>query len=93
VTNRTTDAPRSPMRIRLGEERRERMLRSVRRFFADELDLELGDLAASRILDFFTRELGAPIYNQAIQDARAHLQSKLDDLEGEFYEPDEPYSR
>ncbi len=28
------------------------------------------------------------VYNQAIQDARAALQSKLDDLEGEFYEPE-----
>lgn len=81
------------MRIRLDDERRERMLRSLRRYFAVEIDVDLGDLAAARVLDFFVRELGAPVYNQAIQDARAHLQSKLDDLEGEFYEPDEPYSR
>jgi len=39
------------------------------------------------------KELGTPVYNQAIQDARKFLQGKLDDLEGEFYEPDEPYSR
>jgi uncharacterized protein (DUF2164 family) len=84
---------RRTLRIRLTDERRERMLRSVRKFFADELDLELGDFAAGRVLDFFAKELGAPVYNQAIQDARAHLQSKLDDLEGEFYEPDEPYAR
>jgi uncharacterized protein (DUF2164 family) len=35
------------------------------------------------------RRLGAPIYNQAIQDARGFVQAKLDDLEGEFYEPDD----
>ena len=81
------------LRIRLTDERRARMLRSLRQFFANELDHDFGELAAERILDFFARELGAPVYNQAIQDARAFLQSKLDDLEGEFYEPDEPYSR
>jgi len=81
------------MKIRLTDDRRERMLRSVRRYFADELDQEIGDLAAERLLDFFVRELGAPVYNQAIQDARAFVQQRLDDLEVEFYEPEEPYSR
>ena len=81
------------MHIRLTEERRERMLRSLRKYFAEKLDLEIGKLAADGILDFFVKELGAPVYNQAIQDARAFLQGKLDDLEGEFYEPDEPHSR
>ena len=81
------------LRIRLTDDRRERMLRSLRKFFAEELDLDLGDLAAARVLDFFAKELGAPVYNQAIQDVRANLQTKLDDLEGEFYEPEEPYSR
>ena len=85
--------PKREMRIRLSDERRAQMLRSLRRFFANELDHDFGELAAERILDFFARELGAPVYNQAIQDARAFLQTKLDDLEGEFYEPDEPYSR
>ena len=81
------------MRVKLTGDRRDRMLRSIRKFFAVELDIELGELAAERILEFVAKELGAPVYNQAIQDARAFLQGKLDDLEGEFYEPDEPYSR
>lgn len=86
-------APSRAMRIRLTDDRRERMLRSLRKFFAEDLDLDLGDLRAARILDFFVKELGPPVYNQAIQDARAFLHEKLDDLEGEFFEPDEPYSR
>ena len=85
--------PHRPMRIRLTDDRRARTLRATKKFFADALDHELGDLAAERILDFFVKELGAPVYNQAIQDARGFLQGKLDDLEGEFYEPDEPSTR
>jgi uncharacterized protein (DUF2164 family) len=81
------------MRIQLTDERRARMLRSIRKYFAEALDQELGDLAAERLLEFFVKELGAPVYNQAIQDARRFLLEKLDDLEGEFYEPDEPRSR
>ena len=32
--------------------------------------------------------LGPGIYNQAVQDVRANLQSKLDDLDGEVYVDD-----
>jgi len=34
---------------------------------------------------------GAPVYNQAIQDARVFLHAKLEDLDGEFYEPEESH--
>jgi uncharacterized protein (DUF2164 family) len=77
------------MRIRLTEERRSRMLEALRRFCSEELDRELSAFQAERLLDFLVVELGAPVYNQAIQDARGFFQEKLDDLEGEFYEPDE----
>ena len=82
-----------PMRIKLEGEQRERMLRSIKAYFADELDEDLSDFRAEQLLDFFVHELGAPVYNQAIQDAYAFIQEKLTDLEGEFYEPEEPYSR
>lgn len=78
------------MRIRLTAERRERALAALQRFSRDELDRELSPFQAERLLDFLVVELGAPVYNQAIQDARGFLLEKLDDLEGEFYEPDEP---
>jgi uncharacterized protein (DUF2164 family) len=77
------------MRIKLTEERRERIVASLKGFFANELDLEISDFQAGLILDFCVREVGAPVYNQAIQDARRFIQDKLADLEGEFYEPDE----
>ena len=79
-----------PMRIKLSDERREQLIFVTRRFFAEELDREISDYQATRLIDFFIRSLGAPVYNQAIQDARAAIQTKLDDLEGEFYEPEEP---
>ena len=78
------------MRIKLHAERRERMVRSIRHYFAENFDEELSDFKAEQLLDFFVRELGAPVYNQAIQDARGFIQEKLVDLEGEFYEPDDP---
>jgi uncharacterized protein (DUF2164 family) len=81
------------MRIQLSEERRERMVRSIARFFEQDLDREISDFQAGLLIDFFVKELGAPVYNQAIQDARAFFQERIADLEGEFYEPEEPYAR
>jgi uncharacterized protein (DUF2164 family) len=76
------------MRIALSEERREQLVEALQRFQADEFDQEVSDFQARRLLDFFIHHLGAPVYNQAIQDARRVLQDKLTDLEGEFYEPE-----
>ena len=83
----------SPMRIELSGERRERMVRSAQKFFEDRLDQTLSEFQAELLIDFFVKELGAPVYNQAIRDAHAWVEEKLTDLEGEFYEPDEPPSR
>lgn len=78
------------MRSKLSEERREHLATTVQRLFADEFDRELSDFQAARLVDFFVRQLGPSVYNQAIQDARAFFESKLEDLDGEFYEPEEP---
>ena len=45
-------------------------------------------LRAELLLDFFVKELGPPVYNQAIRDAHDFVAEKLVDLEGEFYEPE-----
>jgi uncharacterized protein (DUF2164 family) len=59
--------------------------------FIEEFERELSDFQARRLIDFFVRHLGAPVYNQAIQDARVFLQATLEDLDGEFYEPEESH--
>jgi len=81
-----------PMRIRLTRERREGMLESIRLFHDEELGREISRFQAEALLDFFVRELGAPVYNQAIRDAQAFVQDKMLDLSGELYEPEAPYA-
>ena len=78
------------MHINLSDDRRHRIIRSVRQHFLDEFDEPISDFRAEALLDFFVRELGPPVYNQGVRDACAHLQEKLIDLEGEVYEPEPP---
>jgi uncharacterized protein (DUF2164 family) len=76
------------MRIELTDERKAKMLTAIQQYFRENLDQELGELGANLLLEFFVREIGAPVYNQAIRDAHDFLQEKLVDLSGEFYEPE-----
>ncbi|HEX6133047.1 MAG TPA: DUF2164 domain-containing protein [Longimicrobiales bacterium] len=80
--------PESPMRIRLSDERRVRVLESLKRYYADNFDEPLSDFRAEALLDFVIAELGPAVYNQGVRDACAALQGKLADLEGEVYEPE-----
>ena len=59
-------------------------------FYSEELDEELSSYQAELMLEFFMKTLGPPVYNQAISDARAFMLGKLEDLDAEFYEPEEP---
>jgi len=64
------------------------LLGSIRRFFAEELDDDIGDLKAMRVLDYCVTEIGPSIYNQAIADAQVYFAEKTADLAGVRYEPE-----
>ena len=48
----------SPMRIRLSDERKVRVLDSIKQHFADHFDEPLSDFRAQALLDFFDALLG-----------------------------------
>jgi len=74
------------MAIMLEKEKEKYLLGSIKRFFAEEMDDDIGDLKAMRVLDFCVREIGPSIYNQAIADAQAFFQEKTSDLSDVQYE-------
>lgn len=76
------------MRIKLSPDRRAMLLDALKSYFDAEFDERLSDFRAEGLLDFLVRELGPPIYNQAVHDATSFMQGKLSDLEGELYEPE-----
>jgi uncharacterized protein (DUF2164 family) len=77
--------------IELKPEERKRARASVRRFCDEHLDLDIGDLKADLVIEFFLRELGPTVYNGAIADAQAFLRDRVADLEGVCYEPEFTY--
>jgi len=77
------------MRIQLDEDRTQTIIRSLVEFYRKEFDEEISPFRAERLLKFFMKVLGPPVYNQAIQDARSFMIEKLDDLDAEFFEREE----
>lgn len=73
------------MRIKLSDDRKRDALAHLQNLFQREFDEDISDFRANLILELFMKSLGPAIYNQAVQDVRAHLQGKLDDLDGEVH--------
>lgn len=76
------------MALNLDDERRAEITRQLQAFYLQQFDEELSDFRAAQLVDFFVGALAAPVYNQAVQDARRFMLEKLDDLDGEVYEPE-----
>ena len=79
------------MTIMLNPETRARFIASIKRYFAEALDDDIGDLKATLLLEFVLREMGPSIYNRAVADAQARLQDMVLELDGSCYEPDPGY--
>ncbi len=73
------------MRIELSDERKADFRNQLQALFRDEFDEDLSEFRADEVLALFLKTLGPAVYNQAVQDVRAHFQTRLDDLEGEVY--------
>ena len=72
-------------KIELADERRERLRAHLQTFFREEFDETLSEFRANELIDLLLRTLGPEVYNQAVQDVRAHFQTRLDDLDGEVF--------
>ena len=79
------------MAIKLPPDTEKRLYASIKRFFAEKLEDEIGDLRARLVLDYCLREIGPTVYNQAIADAQAWMQGKVADLDGSRFEPEFNY--
>lgn len=78
------------MPIKLNKPTEQRLMASIRRYCAENLE-EIGDLKAAMFLDFCLREIGPSIYNQAVADAQAYMQNQVIDLNSTCYEPEVDY--
>ena len=79
------------MAIALSKDTMARLKPSVQRFFAEELDQDLGEMKVSLVLDYILKEIGPLVYNQAIKDAEQFVAQRVADLEASCYEKEFSY--
>jgi uncharacterized protein (DUF2164 family) len=79
------------MAIELSTELKKQLQASIKRYFVEHLDEDIGDLKAGLLLDFCLKEIGPVVYNRAITDAQAYFQERVVDLEGVCYEKEFTY--
>lgn len=77
--------------ISIPDEARKRAVASIRRYFEEHLEIEIGDFKADLVLDYFLAEHGPTVYNQAIADARSFFDERSADLGAICYNAEFPF--
>lgn len=81
------------MTIELTREARQQIIASIERYFLENMDAKIGNIAASALLGFFLEELGPLVYNKAVSDAQERLQLRISELDIEVHEDEFQYWR
>ena len=66
--------------IKINKETKDDLIRNIKIYFENERDEELGDLAASMVLDFIIKDMAPYFYNQGVLDAYKYLSDRVEDV-------------
>ncbi|MFT5163964.1 MAG: hypothetical protein ACI9FJ_002561 [Alteromonadaceae bacterium] len=67
-------------KIKLSPQQKNAIVNKIQRYFARELDQDIGDFDAEFLLDFFSENVGGYYYNQGLYDAQTVLAAQLDNI-------------
>jgi uncharacterized protein (DUF2164 family) len=74
------------MSIELSKEERQKAIASIERYFREQMDEPIGNIAAAGLLGFFLEEIGPAVYNRAVADAQERMQTRVAELDIELQE-------
>lgn len=81
------------MPIELNKEARSEAIKSIERYFQENMEERIGNIAAGALLGFFVEEIGPVIYNQAVTDVQERLQARISEIDIEIHEDEFQYWR
>ena len=81
------------MAIELPKEVHKEAVASIERYFRDNIEEKIGNVAASGLLGFFLEEVGPSIYNKAAADVQERMQMRISELDIEIHEEEFQYWR
>jgi uncharacterized protein (DUF2164 family) len=74
------------MSIELSKEARSQAIASIERYFRENMEEPIGNIAAGGLLGFFLEEIAPLAYNQAVADVQERLQARVSELDIEVHE-------
>ncbi len=81
------------MPIELSRDDRAQAIASIERYFRENLEDKIGNVAAGGLLGFFLEEVGPAIYNKAVTDVQERLQQRVAEVDIEIHEDEFQYWR
>jgi uncharacterized protein (DUF2164 family) len=81
------------MTIEISKEARKEAVASIERYFEQNMEERIGNIAAGGLLSFFIEEIGPLIYNKAVADVQERLQARISELDIEVHEDEFQYWR
>lgn len=81
------------MTIELEKDQRERAIASIQRYFEENMEEPIGNLAAGGLLGFFLDEIGPSVYNKGVADARQRMEQRVAELDYEVHRDEFTYWR
>jgi len=81
------------MTIELSKEARKEAIASIERYFRENIEEPIGNIAAGALLGFFLEEVGPVIYNRAVAEVQERLQARISELDIDVHEEEFQYWR
>lgn len=79
------------MTIQLDREQRDQAVASIERWFREERDEKIGNIAAGALLGFFLAEIGPTLYNRGVADVQERIRARVDEVDIEVHEDEFGY--
>jgi uncharacterized protein (DUF2164 family) len=81
------------MSVELPKEARQQAVASIERYFHENMEERIGNIAAGALLNFLLEEIGPTIYNRAVADVQERLGARIAELDIEVHEEEFDYWR
>lgn len=81
------------MTLELDKDARQEAIASVERYFRENMEERIENVAAGGLLKFFLEEVGPLICNRAVADVQKRMQARVSELDIEVHEDEFPYWR
>ena len=77
--------------IELPKDARQQAVASIERYFQENMEEKIGNVAAGGLLGFFLEEVAPLVYNQAVRDVQERLRARIEEVDLEVHEEEFGY--